>query len=257
MERYLSIVLSDDCHISKTLIVNNSYELDKYIFEHFDSSEQVRQKFNLEISSFLDENKNLIHSIENKTNKMYRGQIVILQVNEDGALKRVKVIYKSDVKKVKNELLLNQAFMKKFVYYNRRYFSQFIYHKTRYLQLEKFYKSMMKEFYNKIKNDVSFFEFCRTILKYAEKQNIVDNNVLIDNIENAIDLIITDDPDCSYRDSFDPDLEFHPDLDDIAMGKWPQDDELIVSNENEVEEKSKQQKRKSYKIDPNQLSFFD
>jgi len=105
MERYLSIVLSEDCHISKTLMADNSYELDKYIYDHFKNSEQVRQKYSLQISSFLDENRNLIHSIEDKTNKMYRGQIVILEVNEDGTLKRIKVIYKSDVMRIKNELL--------------------------------------------------------------------------------------------------------------------------------------------------------
>ncbi|MCI9433940.1 MAG: hypothetical protein HFI86_01510 [Bacilli bacterium] len=260
MERYLSIVLSEDCHISKTLMANNSYELDKYIYDHFKNSEQVRQKYSLQISSFLDENRNLIHSIEDKTNKMYRGQIVILKVNEDGTLKRIKVIYKSDVMRIKNELLLDQAFMRKFVYNNRKYFSQFIYCKTKNNQSKTFYQKIMNEFYNNIKTDCSFFEFCRTILKYAEEYDDKNSiNIVNNKLEKNDNVNLSMFPNDAIDDSDetpDPDWDFHPDLDEVAMGRYPDDDTISYNIEDDSDKKVKTNV-KIYKRDPNQLSFFD
>lgn len=265
MQRYLSIVLGDNCHISHTLISDSNYELDKYICANFKNSEQIREKFAPQINQFLNENKSLIHSIEERTNKMYRGQIVILQCSEDGLLNRIKVIYKSDINKIKKELLTNQEFMQKFIYDNRKYFSSFIYNRTRYFQKKTPYDTMMSQFYREIKDDASFFEFCRTILKYAEEyfnniQNKNDNgeSKKVDDINfETLQMtnIIADNDD----ETPDPDWKFRPDLDDIALGRYSSDGELISSDieVNDDEQKEERPKVKVYKKDPNQLSFFD
>lgn len=269
MQRYLSIVLGDNCHISHTLISDSNYELDKYICANFKDSEQIREKFTPQINQFLNENKSLIHSIEERTNKMYRGQIVILQCCEDGILKRIKVIYKSDINKIKKELLPNQEFMQKFIYDNRRYFSSFIYNRTRYFQKKTPYDTMMNQFYREIKDDASFFEFCRTILKYAEEyfnnkqnKNDIGESKKVDDI-NVKTLQMTNVMADNDDETPDPDWEFRPDLDDIELGRYSPDGELIINDiediagEDQEEQPKVKSKVKTYKRDPNQISFFD
>lgn len=259
MQRYLSIVLDEKCNISHTLIADNNYELDQYIYNHFKDSEQIRTVFKPQIEYFLNSNKTLIHNIEDKNGKMYRGQIVILQVNEDGTLKRIKVIYKKDVEKIKKELLTNQEFMKKFVYANRRYFSDFIYYNIKKLQSKTYYDNMMREFYKNIKTTANFFEFCRSILKYDELQPKKD----VDNLHKS-SLILKkslNENNNEYQDSYDPDFDFHPDLDDIASGKYSEDEEFIsgfdLEEDIDCDKKTIKHKIKTYKKDPDQLSFFD
>lgn len=266
MQRYLSIVLGDNCHISHTLISDSNYELDKYICANFKDSEQIREKFTPQINQFLNENKSLIHSIEVKTNKMYRGQIVILQCCEDGTLKRIKVIYRNDINKIKNDLLTNQEFMQKFIYDNRKYFSPFIYNNTRRLQSKTRYNKMMSDFYKYIKKDASFFEFCRIILKYAEEYFNKNSNITINEESKKVDdahLIMSLTTNDADDETPDPDWEFRPDLDDIELGRYSPDGELIINDiediagEYQEEQPKVKSKVKTYKRDPNQISFFD
>lgn len=124
---------------------------------------------------------------------------------------------------------------------------------------------MMSQFYREIKDDASFFEFCRTILKYAEEyfnnmQNKNDNgeSKKVDDINfETLQMtnIIADNDD----ETPDPDWKFRPDLDDIALGRYSSDGELISSDieVNDDEQKEERPKVKIYKKDPNQLSFFD
>lgn len=259
MQRYLSIVLDEKCNISHTLMFNDNYDLDQYIYNNFEDSEKIRTAFKSQIEDFLNSNKTLIHNVEDKNGKMYRGQIVILQVNEDGTLKRIKVIYKKDVEKIKNELLTNQQFMQKFVYDNRKYFPDFIYCKTRKLQSKTFYDNMMREFYKNIKTSTNFFEFCRSILKYAEFQKKKDADNLS---EPSLTLRFSLNEHNNFeQDSYDPDLDFHPDLDDIERGKYFEDQEFIsgfdLKEDIDYDKKNIKPKVKTYKKDPEQLSFFD
>lgn len=252
MERYLSIVLGDNCKISKTLIADESYKLDKYIYDNFKDSEQIRSRFKKEIEQFLDENNNLIKNIEQKNNKKYRGQIVILQVQEDGTLRRIKVIYKKEIIKVK-ELLSDQEFMKKFVAFNRNYFTEHIFWQTRRKKAVTFYNNMMSEFYRYIKNSEDFFQFCRSILKFAEVEHKVEYRDISKDTNLELENYSIDSISDECDDSYDPDQDFHPDLDDIASGKYPIEDKFI---EEPIEEPKAKTKVKTKK-DPNQLSFFD
>lgn len=254
MKRYLSIVLGDNCKISKTLIEDESYQLDKYIYDNFKDSESIRMRFKKEIEKFFNENSNLISSIEMRNHKKYNGQIVILQVDEDGNLIRIKVVYKKETDRVK-ELLNNQDFMKKFITYNRHYFSDFIYHQTRRKQYDSFYKRIMNQFYSKLKTSESFFDFCRSILKFAELENKINSNNK-DKITNEgyADFNLIDEE----LDKYEPDREFHPDLDDIARGKYNSNEEFFEAHgEESIKELKPKSKVKVIKRDPNQLSFFD
>ena len=126
MQRYLSIVLDNLCTINKTLIEDESYKLDDYISKTFNDSKEVRKKFNKIIQPFLEEHYKLINCVEQKNNKRYQGQIVILEVLDDGSFKRVKVLYKTDIKIIKNEYLKNQDLIRMFIINNRDFFPRYI-----------------------------------------------------------------------------------------------------------------------------------
>ena len=101
MKRYLSIVLDEKCMVSKTIIDGDSFKLDEYVSKRYNNSEEIRQEYDFIVDEFLERNKQMIENIEKKNNKKYRGQIVILEVLNDGSLKRVKVLYKNDMEKIK------------------------------------------------------------------------------------------------------------------------------------------------------------
>ncbi len=267
MKRCLSIVLGNNCNISKTLIEDESYQLDKYIYDNFKDVCEIRSRFKQGIEQFLNANSNLISSIEKRNKKKYNGQIVILEVNEDGNLIQVRAIYKKDTDIIK-KLLNDQYFMRDFVASNRSYFSDFIYDETRIKKPDYFYKRMMREFYSKIKKNKKFFEFCRSILRAAE----LGNKIACNNEEENINLDVNDygsDSIDDELDNYEPDREFHPDLDDIIRGRYSPFDESITYYSDAPIEAEKQeyysdepiegenQKVKVIERDPNQLSFFD
>ncbi len=260
MQRYLSIVLDKNCSIAHTLLSDSRYELDKFIYTNYKDSEEVRKAFKSQIDQFLNEHKVLIDNIETKLNKMYRGQIVILQANEDGTLKRVKVIYKKDVAKIKKSFLTDQKFMQKFVYYNRRYFPSFIYNITRRFQNEKFYKKIMNNFYNQIKDDADFFEFSRSILKYAEEYYTANNNIVEDDGLTEVEKISFNSLlDTNDDDSYDPDFEYYPDPEDRNYDAITDDSDFVYphSEDEETYEYDKPKVKRKIKENPSQLSFFD
>ena len=131
MERYLSIVLDHNCNISKTLVKKEKNSLDSFILNNFNNSMEIRDFYKEDIENFLSEHKNIIYNISEKTGKKYRGQIVILELLDDLSLRRVKVLYKSDLKNVR-EILKDQYFMRNFVLSNYNFFSSYVYNKIKY-----------------------------------------------------------------------------------------------------------------------------
>ena len=258
MQRYLSIVLNESCTVSKTLVAKENYDLDKHILKKFDNSEQVREYFKNEIEIFMQENANLIASIEQNTGKKYRGQIVILQVREDSSLKRIKVLYKEDIKNIKNSYLSDQAFMRQFIYHYKKYFSEYIINKTRYFLSESVYKRLIAEWHKQIETSENVYEVYRAILKFSEtKKEILkqeQQKQVLETINNQPKINFGED-----EDTHDPDWDFHPDLDDIARGKYVEDESVIqyVEDDYDTEEKSKQKTKTKHIELPNQLSFFD
>lgn len=244
MQRYLSIVLDYNCIISKTLIEDSKYELDNYISNTFNNSNDVRKKYEKEIATFLYQNKDLIKHIEEKNNKIYRGQIVILQVLEDGQIQRIKVIYKDDLKKVK-ELIKNQYLMRNFVLENKRYFSQYIINKIKKNLSKTDYEKMINEWYRQIKNTTNYYEMCRYLIKFNDTQ-LCSKNPKLENI--AID-------ENNEDDNFNIDIDYE-NYKDLYSRNY---DECIETYDNDLNDEEKPQTKKLIKRrkNPDQLSFFD
>lgn len=259
MQRYLSIVLNESCTTSKTLISKENYELDKYIIKNFYNSEQVREYFKKEINSFIENNSHLITSIERNTGKKYRGQIVILQSREDGTLKRIKVLYKDDIKNIKNNYISNQEFMKQFIYNYKKYFSEYIIDKTKYTLSDSTYKRLMTEWQKQAEDSESIYEIYRDILKFSEtKKNILKSQQKENIVEQPNNQYCQTNFQIEDDDKYDPDWDFHPDLDDIARGKYIEEDVTIQYNEDDDDNEIIKTKTKTKTLNnPNQLSFFD
>lgn len=257
MKRYLSIVLDKNCNISKTLLEDDSYYLDRYICSNFNDSNEIRNKFDFVISNFLKNNIKFIEQVEKKNNKKYNGQIVILSALDDGSLKRIKVIYKKDLIIIKNELLKDQDFMRNFINDYKKYFSNYIISKTKRFLSKTDYQYMIGEWYRNVKENMNYFEICRDLLKYREiylsnkkiVQNALNKN---DNISDFVNTNVLDDQDGKY----DPDIEYHPDLDELEKLKYSSVEDYHYEEENEYIDVCEKVKTKIKQI-PGQISFFD
>lgn len=257
MKRYLSIVLDEKCLVSKTIIDGDSFKLDEYVSKRYNNSEEIRNEYDFIVDEFLERNKQMIENIEKKNNKKYRGQIVILEVLNDGSLKRVKVLYKNDMEKIKNEILNNQNIMREYIRTHKKYFSDYVVYKSRRVLSKTDYEHMISEWRKSVKDNKTYYDICRSILKFVEnkeKRKLEENemNEVIEiikeerfNVNNDID------------DSYDPDYDFHPDLDDIARGKYTESyDQIIVKQDDEEDEVPPKVKVKKLEI-TGQISFFD
>ncbi len=250
MQRYLSMVLDNLCMVSKTLIQLDSYELDKYISSKFNNSSEVREYFYKVIDKFLIDNKSLIDSVEKRTKKHYAGQIVILSVLNDGSMMRVKVIYKKDLKKIKDEYINNQELMQGFINKHKIYFSNYIINKTKRLLSKSDFEYTIYEWYRGIKNSKNYFEMCRDLIKYKDLYTFSKNNIKVYNINKMS-------YDVDIDKEYDPDIDYHPDLDELAKQKYDNDDETVYcDDEFDSNEQFKKIKIKRKEL-PGQISFFD
>ncbi len=258
MKRYLSIVLDKNCNISKTLIEDENYYLDRYISCNFNDSTDVRKKFDLIISNFLKNNSSFIEQIEKKNNKKYNGQIVILGVLDDGTLKRIKVIYKKDLFVIKNEFLKDQEFMRSFINDYKKYFSGYIINKSKRYLSKTDYQYMIGEWYRNIKENKNYFEICRDLLKYREIY--LSNKKIVQNVsnknDNISDFVNTNILGNDQDDKYDPDIEYYPDLDELEKKKYSSVEDYRYEEENEYIDVCEKVKTKIKQI-PGQISFFD
>lgn len=242
------------CNFSKTIIEDESYQLDKYISSNFDSSEQLRKKFDQIIKKFLQNNSNIIKKIEDKTNKRYSGQIVILSVLDDGNLKRVKVLYKKDLIFIKKTLIKNQEVMREFIKSYKKYFSSYIINKTKRILSDYDYQYMINEWYHRILDNSNYFEICRDLLNF--KKNYFTSKK---NAKNDMLLTTKQYEDNEIDDKYDPDIEYYPDLDDIYRQKDLSDNFEYDYYDNDFDCEYNKQKIKTKKLNqiPGQISFFD
>ena len=242
MQRYLSIVLDYNCTISKTLLEDSKYELDKYISSKFNNSNDVRIFFKNKIEPFLKQNEAIITSIEEKNKKKYRGQIVILQVLENGEIQRIKVIYKDDLKRIK-EYLKNQNFMRLFILENKRYFSPYVINKIKRNLSKTDYERMINEWHNQVKNTVNYFDICRHLIKYKDLKSLQQNNVSKFNFCDDFD-----------EPEYLSDCDAYDNYEDLYKRNY---DENIDTESLETEISNSKEKTLIKKINPDQLSFFD
>lgn len=110
MERCLSLVLDKEAGISLTLEKMEAKALDEYISKNFTSSEDVRKKYSKQIEAYLAEHQNFIKEVEESNGKRYAGSIVITELQDDLTVKRIKVLYKKDIRIFK-EISKNKKFI--------------------------------------------------------------------------------------------------------------------------------------------------
>ena len=114
MIRNLSLILDREGEISLTLESMDSIELDKFIMKSFSSSEEVRNKYASIINPYLENHKNFLNDIYNKTGRKFRGSIVITELQDDRSTQLKRVFYKGYVsiyKKIFNDLMQNRDFV--------------------------------------------------------------------------------------------------------------------------------------------------
>lgn len=179
MERALSLVLDRDAKISLTLERMEAKDLDKYVSKNFTSSEDVRKKYGSVITKFLGEHQELIKKVETDNNKYYAGSIVITELQDDLTIKKIKVLYKKDIRIFK-EITKNKKFV--LALENRDYIN---YINT--LKKDQSYKRLFVDYYAKelrfrssddkkfarlmgswreaIKESKYYYEIVRTVLK--------------------------------------------------------------------------------------------
>lgn len=97
MERSLSLVLDEMGNISLTLEKMEAKELDKYIIKNFNSSEEIRKKYEIKINDYLRQHQAFITKVEIYNDKRYAGSIVITELQNDLSVKKKKVLYKKDM----------------------------------------------------------------------------------------------------------------------------------------------------------------
>ena len=110
MERCLSLVLDKEARISLTLEKMEAKALDEYISKNFTSSEDVRKKYSKQIEAYLAGHQNFIKEVEENNGKSYAGSIVITELQDDLTVKRIKVLYKKDIRIFK-EISKNKKFI--------------------------------------------------------------------------------------------------------------------------------------------------
>ncbi len=110
MERCLSLVLDKEARISLTLEKMEAKALDEYISKNFTSSEDVRKKYSKQIEAYLAGHQNFIKEVEESNGKRYAGSIVITELQDDLTVKRIKVLYKKDIRIFK-EISKNKKFI--------------------------------------------------------------------------------------------------------------------------------------------------
>lgn len=114
MESSLSLVLDEEGKISLTLFSGSSNEVDDYTIKNFNSSEDIRKKYEKQINEFLLKNDNYIQSVIKRTGRQFRGRIVILQAinkNDELSIIQRRVLYKKNLivarEAIKNKKVMN------------------------------------------------------------------------------------------------------------------------------------------------------
>ena len=114
MIRNLSLILDKDGEISLTLESMDSVELDKFIIKNFSSSEEIRNKYASVINKYLEEHKDFLDEIYDRTGRRFRGSVVITELHDDQTIELKRVFYKGYIsiyKKIFNNLMSSRDFV--------------------------------------------------------------------------------------------------------------------------------------------------
>ena len=283
MERSLALVLNGrednklylPTTISLTLETMESKELDDYISKNFESSEDVRAKYNSKITSFLEQHKSLIETVEKNTGRKFRGSIVITELGGDLTLERKKVLYKKDIilfqEIIKNKKFLLALNARDYINYNsalkerKPYIRIFPEYYSRELHFrctnENQFKRILSQWQNMLKDSLHYYDIIRRVLKEYESRHLelkLDSlDVIYSKYKNSIkqqeltkeEMLNTNVP-TRYRSYADED-GYQGDLDFSGHNDIEEDSQTLGENEN-IKTKSK---TKSLKY-PGQYSWF-
>ena len=179
MERTLSLVLDKFGQKSLTLMKADNDTIDAFTTK-FESSEEIRKKFQKQIDAYLEENKGFVDAVSKDTGKTYRGSIVILEVNDKNEelnyFKR-RVLYRSHMiafeEMTKDKLTLLGFLRLEKMYVNeigmRKLVSPFLEKKIRFSDYRVI--SQTKLIAREIKkNTRSFYDCLRLIVKSYEEE---------------------------------------------------------------------------------------
>ena len=184
MERCLSLVLDKEARISLTLEKMEAKALDEYISKNFTSSEDVRKKYSKQIEAYLAEHQNFIKEVEESNGKSYAGSIVITELQDDLTVKRIKVLYKKDIRIFK-EISKNKKFIlavenRDYINYvnsikNREdYYRIFLDYYAKELRFRsenpKHFKRIMGSWREAIKESKLYYDIIRRVLKEYEQR---------------------------------------------------------------------------------------
>jgi len=96
MKFHLSIVLDKEGYNRYDLYSTNTLrELDEYI-KSFSDSQEVRDKYNEEVSEFLLDNMETIMNSEHRNNRTNNGRICIVYEGKNNTLRMFSILYKND-----------------------------------------------------------------------------------------------------------------------------------------------------------------
>lgn len=178
MERTLSLVLDEEGFKSITLMQDEAIKIDEFTTKKFEDSEQIREYFKKKIESYLEENKQYVENVSQRTGKVFRGRIVILEPHEaDGSLYFVekRVLYKKNLVSFK-EIIKDKQTMQRFLqlekigfnqYGFRRLISPFLAKEIKYTNYQ--VKSRVDFLRREIKKDKNnFYDILRIICKAYE-----------------------------------------------------------------------------------------
>jgi len=174
MERKLSLVLDDRGLVSLTLFRADNITMDEYTTKHFESSEEIREKYKTEIDEFLKKNENYLNAIRNKSKKAFNGRIVLLQVDSNNITEVIekRVLYKKHLIAFK-ELCKDRLTMQEFSKLNKiecnkyKLKSLITPHVQRYINHNGTFdiKTRVKEMTSEIKrNENDFYEVLRLMI---------------------------------------------------------------------------------------------
>lgn len=184
MERCLSLVLDKEARISLTLEKMEAKALDEYISKNFKSSEDIRRKYSKQIEAYLAEHQNFIKEVEENNGKRYAGSIVITELQDDLTVKRIKVLYKKDIRIFK-EISKNKKFVlavenRDYINYinsiknKEEYHRIFLEYYAKELRFRsenpKHFKRIMGSWREAIKESRSYYKIIRRILKEYEQR---------------------------------------------------------------------------------------
>lgn len=182
MKRNLSLVLDKDGKMSLTLEHMEQNVLDEFTSKKFTSSEDIRKKYAKEIESYLQKNKDFIDMVEQKNKRKYAGSIVITDLQRDMTIKKIKVLYKKDIK-VFEKIIKNKKFMlalenRDYINYINslkensgysRIFSDYYAKELRFRStLPNKFNHVINSWHEAIKQSDDYFEMIRRVLKEYE-----------------------------------------------------------------------------------------